>query len=150
MKKYTIRRSGTIIENATGKIVVMGPADFLRKVVFGECCFVCGAEPGTKLFNSEHVLPNWILKAFKAHNVVMDLPNGMSIKYGAYKVPCCVDCNRELSEKLEVPVSKLLKGGYDALQQVLKKNSDVYHLLFRWMCLIFFKTLPRHVRANPK
>lgn len=140
MKKYTIRRSGTIIENATGKIQVFGARDFMQKIVLGECCFICGAEPGTKPFNNEHILPQWLLKLYRAHTNFMILPNNTTIKYGSYVVPCCKDCNSEMSAKLEAPVSNLLKGGYDILWQALEKDSRIYKLLFQWLCLLFFKT----------
>lgn len=140
-KKYQVkRRSGTIIENSTGKVQVFGPKEFMKKIVMGNCCFVCGTEPGSKPFNNEHILPQWLLKLFRSHTNFMILPNNTTIKYGSYVVPCCLKCNSELSTKLEVPVSNLLKGGYDNLWEALDKDHSIYKLLFQWLCLIFFKT----------
>jgi|GEM_PF-1154117 len=140
-KKYQVRRrSGTIIENSTGKVQVFGPKDFMNKIVLGDCCFVCGAEPGSKPFNYEHILPRWLLKLFRSHIDFMILPNNTKIKYGSYVVPCCQECNSEMSAKLEVPVSNLLKRGYDNLCEALHKDDSIYKLLFQWLCLIFFKT----------
>src|SRR5688572_27704570 len=88
-KKYQVRRrSGTIIENSTGKVQVFGPRDFMEKIIFGNCCFVCGAVPGSKPFNNEHIIPHWLLKIFRSHTDVMILPNKTTIRYGSYVVPC--------------------------------------------------------------
>jgi hypothetical protein len=140
-KKYQVRRrSGTIIENSTGTVQVFGPRDFMKKIVLGNCCFICGAEQDSKSFNNEHILPQWLLKLFRSHKDFMILPNNATIKYGSYLVPCCQDCNSEMSAKLEVPVSNLLKGGYDNLWNALDKDTNIYKLLFQWLCLILFKT----------
>jgi hypothetical protein len=53
-------------------------------------------------------------------------------------VPCCVRCNSLLGQSFEIPISKLLKGGYEAVCEHLKKNGP--WLLYLWLSLVFFKT----------
>ena len=128
------------IYNSRGEIVFFGLQDFIDKIAHGKCCFICGSEPYTKPFNNEHIIPDWILKRFNLYSKEIILPNGTSIRYDKYKVPCCENCNSELGEFYEKPISRLLSKPYDQIIKTLNERSDLYFLLFRWLCLMYLKT----------
>jgi hypothetical protein len=57
------------------------------------------------------------------------------------KVPYCMTCNGLLADEFETPLSKLLAKGYRAVADHLIHKGP--SLLFRWLALIFLKTLER-------
>jgi hypothetical protein len=89
---YTNENKTVITDD--GKILLFGLQDFLDNIAKGDCCFICGANPGSKQFNDEHVIPDWILRKFNLHSKFINLPNGTRFNYGQYKVPCCEYCIR--------------------------------------------------------
>lgn len=131
--------SQTIID-ADGKIIFFGLQDFLNDIAKGNCCFICGAKPDSKEFNNEHVIPDWILKKYKLHGKSITLPNGTTFTYGQYTVPCCAECNGELGDFYENPISKLLSKSYSEIVDEIKNDPKIVSLLFKWLSLIFLKT----------
>lgn len=67
------------IEDEQGRVLFYSAARFLRDVVEGDCCFNCGASPGSVAFNDEHVLPYWVLRRFGLHDKRIELPGGGEI-----------------------------------------------------------------------
>lgn len=128
------------ILDSKGKILFFGLQDFIDHIANGDCCFVCGAIPGTKEFNKEHIIPDWILKRYGLYSKSITLPNGSPIKYSQYTVPCCKECNSALNEYYEKPISRLLSKSYKQICKSLDNDSELYHLLFKWLCLIYLKT----------
>jgi len=131
--------SKTII-NKDGKIIFFGLEQFLDDIAKGECCFICGAKPDSKEFNDEHVIPNWILRKYHLHGKYITLPNGTKFAYGQYKVPCCSECNSELGDIYEKPISILLNKTYNEIVADIKQNPRIMKLLSKWLSLIFIKT----------
>jgi|TARA_R110002110_G_scaffold74563_4_gene197268 hypothetical protein len=113
---------------------------FISDIVNGKCCFICGALPDSKEFNDEHIIPDWILRKFNLHSQKITLPNLSKIQYSKYKVPCCKECNSELGKHFEEPISELLSKSYDEIASELSASVEKRDLLFRWLCLIYFKT----------
>jgi hypothetical protein len=113
---------------------------FIKDIVNGNCCFICGTQPESKEFNDEHIIPDWILRKFKLQDQRITLPNKSKIKYSKYKVPCCKECNSELGKNFEEPISELLGKSYDEISIELNASDEKRNLLFRWLCLIYFKT----------
>lgn len=130
---------GTIL-TIDKKVLYFGIDDYMDKIANGDCCFICGAEPNSKIFNNEHIIPDWILKKYNLHSKFITLPNGTKFRYNQYTVPCCKDCNTELGEIYEEPISQLLSKTYSEIIEIIKQNPETVHLLFRWLNLIFFKT----------
>lgn len=128
---------GTIIDD-DGKVLFFSTERFVSQICKGDGCFICGESRESKEFDDEHVIPQWILRKYNMYGEMFTLPNGTTIRYDKYTIPCCVTCNRKLGKELEVPVSKLLSGGY---QSYLEHAQDVGEWrLFVWLCLLFFKT----------
>jgi hypothetical protein len=121
-----------------GRVLIFSCQEFVDDISLGHSCFVCGARPGSKKFNDEHIVPKWVLKRCHLFQKSITLLDGQVRTYGRYKLPCCEDCNSLLGRRVETPVSKLLAGGFDAIIERL--DSDGIHLLFMWLCLLFFKT----------
>ncbi|KYG73114.1 hypothetical protein [Roseivirga echinicomitans] len=123
-----------------GRILFFELNHFLRDIVKGDCCFICGASPKDKQFNDEHVIPDWLLKRFKLHDKKIILHNQTKIQYSKYKVPCCVDCNSELGKQFEKPIQQLFSKPYNEMAKEIKEQPEKIELVYRWLCLIYFKT----------
>lgn len=128
-----------------GRILFYELNHFMKDIVNGDCCFICGATQDSKEFNDEHIIPDWILRRFNLHDKKITLPNQSKIQYSKYKVPCCKECNSELGKHFEEPLSELLGKSYDEIAQELIVSAEKRDLLFRWLCLIYFKT---HLKDN--
>lgn len=133
---FIISEDKSIIDK-DGKIIFFSVERFIEDIANGDCCFICGAKRHSKIFNDEHVIPDWILRKYNLQNDNIILPNRKTIKYSQYKVPCCQECNSMLSEKFEKPISSVVSQGLDSLIEFAKK--DGFWLLFKWLSLIFIK-----------
>jgi len=141
MTRFLIhKQTKTIVDADDGRILHFSYDDFLDRIVRGHDCFICGAEPSSKPFNNEHVIPNWILKSYGTPTSFMILPNATTIKNSHYTVPCCQECNTLLGQELEIPISQLLKKDYRTVAGILQSDERWYLRLFHWVCLLFFKT----------
>jgi hypothetical protein len=137
------------VEEVGGRGVLFFSVErFIRDVCEGDACFVCGALPGTKRFNNEHVVPDWLLRRFGLYGRTITLTNGTSFRYGSYTVPCCAECNSFLGETIETPISRLLAAGYSAVVAHIDEHGP--DLIFIWLALLFFKThyKDRALRVN--
>ncbi|WP_322050180.1 hypothetical protein [Paraburkholderia bannensis] len=128
---------GSVIAN-DGSVVLFSATRFVSDVCASDCCFICGASQNIKPFNREHILPDWFLRRYKLHDQTITLPNGDTHRYGTYRIPCCVECNTKLSETFEIPVSKVLIEGYDAVREYIMNGG--MKTIFTWLALIFLKT----------
>ena len=81
------------IEDHTGKVIFFSTDRFVNDICLGRCCFICGAQPGSKIFNDEHVFPDWLLRKFSLFDRTITLPNGRTLRYDRNKIPCCQDAN---------------------------------------------------------
>jgi hypothetical protein len=128
---------GSVVDEA-GKLVYFSAERFIRDIVEGDCCFICGRSPSETPFNREHVLPDWILSKYQLYSDQIVLPNGKTFRYDQYTLACCKDCNSLMSVKFETPISALLHQGYRAGIEHLKEEGPF--LLSVWLTLIFLKT----------
>lgn len=128
---------GSIVA-ADGKVIYFSTDRFIADIAEGDCCFVCGAAPGSKPFNYEHVLPEWLLRRYNLFNRVLGLPNGTSFRYDRYKIPCCEQCNSVMGARIEAPMRSLIDGGHSSFSNYLKSEGPL--LPFTWMALVFMKT----------
>jgi hypothetical protein len=133
----SIEADGTII-GKDGRILLFSCQRFIDDIIAGDDCFICGADPSTKDFNDEHIIPNWVLRQFGLFDKEIILPNGDKKKYAKYRVPCCEECNSLLGRDVETPVSKLLDGDFATVSSRL--TDEAIDLLFVWTSLVFLKT----------
>ena len=96
------------------------------------------AESGQRPFDQEHILPDWLLRRFGLHARTVRLPNQTAIKYGGYKVPMCVECNRSMGRQMESHVRQMLSEGYDHLAKRLQSEGP--SVLFAWLAFLYIKT----------
>ena len=134
---WTKTKDGSFADSS-GKIVYFSTQRFVNDICLGNCCFICGARPVDKPFNDEHVLPEWLLRRFELFAKTITLPNGSTIRYDRYTVPCCADCNALMGEEIEKPLSEVILGGVDVINAFLRDGG--LQRLFVWMGLIFLKT----------
>jgi len=130
---FILTRDGSVT-NEHGKIIYFSADRFIDDIVDGGACFICGAQPGTTEFNSEHILPNWIIRRYGLHNKQVNLPNDTGHRY---TIPCCKSCNDTMSAEFEKPISEIVKQGYDALVNYIRQEGP--RKLFVWLSLIFLK-----------
>jgi hypothetical protein len=131
------READDTVVDATGKIINFGEQRFLNDICLGDCCFICGAKPGEKPFNDEHVFPEWLLRRLDLFDKSITLPNRATIRYDRYTVPCCTDCNSTMGREIEEPVSEAVGMGVDALVEFINRRPLAIAI---WMRLIFVKT----------
>jgi hypothetical protein len=122
------------------KVVYHGVEDFRNEIVFGDCCFICGAVRGSKPFNNEHIIPDWVLRRYNLYDESMTLPNGKVVSYRQYTVPCCQECNTILGTEVERPMSELFALPYSDFANALKNDELLYKKIFHWVCLLYLKT----------
>ena len=109
MNAFTKHPDGSY-SDASGRLVFASVSRFYSGIVEGDSCFVCLHKPNTKRFNNEHVIPNWILRNCKIERSNIVLPNQTDYPYSRYQIPCCAECNSELGEIVESPISLFLKN----------------------------------------
>jgi hypothetical protein len=131
------READDTVVDARGKIIAFGEKRFLDDICLGDCCFICGARPGEKPFNNEHVFPEWLLRRLDLFDKSITLPNRAEVRYDRYTVPCCAECNSLMGDEIEKPVSEAVSAGYDALVELLERRPLAMAV---WMRLIFVKT----------
>jgi hypothetical protein len=137
-----IRQIDDSVETPDGRVVLFSVPRFLAEIADGDGCFICGAKPGTKAFNEEHVVPDWVLRDRGLHSGNIVLPNSASFMYGRYVVPCCKDCNETMAEMFEVPISIAFARGYEGVVDLMRSGRG--SLLWHWLALIFLKVHLKH------
>lgn len=126
--------------DSDNNIVFFSYKYFLEHIIEHKACFICGATRGSKEFNDEHVIPNWIIKKYNLKDESITLLNGQKIKYTRYKIPCCVQCNGKLSAYYENPISSFFNKSYVERIKILHSDKEFEQKLFQWLALIFCKT----------
>jgi hypothetical protein len=134
---WNLRSDGSV-ESESGSVVFFSAERFERDIGLGDCCFICGANPRKKLFNNEHILPEWVLRRFNLFGRTIKLPNGRSFRYDQYTIPCCTDCNSMMGHIEETPISAVVSAGTDAVQDFVVQNGSLK--FFVWLGLISLKT----------
>ena len=134
---WTRTEDGSVVDD-TGKVIYFSLERFVRDIGLGDCCFICGASPSDVPFNNEHVIPEWILRRFGLFDRSLTLPNGTSMRYDRYTVPCCVACNGLMGRVIEQPIGALTEGGYDAVNAWREQHGILN--LYVWIGLLFLKT----------
>ena len=137
------------VEDDAGNVLFFSKDRFVDDICLGCCCFICGAEPGSKPFNDEHVIPEWVLRKFNLFDRAITLPNGTTVKYGRYKVPCCQNCNSLMGRQIEERMSRVVNAGREAVQNHIAAGNGLD--FFLWLGLIFLKThlKDREIRISP-
>jgi hypothetical protein len=115
---------------------------FLAEIESGDCCFVCGAKPGSKRFTEEHVIPDWVLRDRALHSGKIVLPNQAALMYGRYVVPCCQECNEQMAAVFEVPLSAAFAKRYEGVAELMRTGQGT--LIWLWLALIFVKLHLKH------
>jgi hypothetical protein len=134
---WTKTDDGSIVDDR-GKVIFFSTERFKRDICLGNCCFICGARPEDKKFNNEHILPEWLLRRYDLFSRTITLPNEGTVQYGRYTVPCCADCNSLMGTVIEGPISQVVAGGAQAINDYIS-NGGLLNI-FVWMGLIYVKT----------
>jgi len=135
-KNHHIDLQGCIYDQ-TGKLIFLNAKQFESRIIESDNCFICGCPRSDKIFNDEHVIPQWILRESQLYDKLFTLPNGKHLKYGSLTVPCCSECNTFLGKTYEDVLKPAFLGGYESFKEYLSKNG--FRKLLIWLNLIFFK-----------
>jgi len=137
------------IVDEKGKVIFFSADRFINDICLGDCCFICGARPDEKPFNNEHILPEWLLRRYDLFAKTITLPNGSTVRYDRYVVPCCAECNSLMGDVVERPISQVIQSGVVGTNEFLSKGGGLK--MFVWMGLIFLKThlKDRALRVHP-
>lgn len=127
------------ITNSSGDIIFFSFKYFVEQIVEQNACFICGAKRGTKTFNKEHVVPDWIIKKHNLSTEWITLLNEQKISYPRYKIPCCKECNSKLAAFYENPIRQFFDKSFEDRIEFLKNHPDFEQKLFQWIGLIFCK-----------
>lgn len=130
------------VESDDGRIILYSVPRFLAEIRDGDGCFICGAKPGSKEFNNEHVIPNWVLRDGRLHSGNITMPNRAGFMYGRLVIPCCKDCNEQMAAIFEVPISAAFANGYEGVADLVRRGDGP--LLWEWLALIFLKLQLKH------
>jgi hypothetical protein len=134
---WTKTPDGSFLDSS-GKVLFFSKERFVNDICLGRCCFICGAQPGSKVFNDEHVIPEWVLRKYNLFDRTITLPNSTTIKYSRYKVPCCEDCNSLMGRQIEQRISAVVNAGPEAVQHHIAHGNALE--FFVWLGLIFLKS----------
>lgn len=134
---WTKTEDGSFVD-ANGKVIFFSTERFINDICLGECCFICGAKPDERRFNNEHILPHWLLRRYDLFGKTISLPNEGTVRYDRYTVPCCAECNSLMGKEVEGPISEVVRGGADAINDFVE-NGGLLKIIV-WMGLIFLKT----------
>lgn len=133
---WTKTDDNSIVDDS-GKVIYFSAQRFIKDIALGNCCFICGAAPGTKPFNDEHVFPKWLLQRYNLFARTITLPTGQAVRYDRHVVPCCEECNSLMGREIEQPMSAALDGSPDAVQKFVASGGSLR--LFVWLGLIYLK-----------
>ena len=119
-----------IDESLKEKLIFIGIEEFKKEIIQKKKCFICGApqkkkgnkNEGAKIFNDEHIIPNWVIKRCNLSRKKITLPNETKLLYTKYTIPCCEECNSKLGRVIEKPVSRLFFKKNDELLRTKKKG----------------------------
>lgn len=134
---WIVEPDGSVIDE-TGKVIFFSTERFVKDICLGHCCFICGAQPGSRPFTDEHILPEWLLRHFDLFSRTIALPNEGTVRYDRYTVPCCTDCNSLMGEMVEQPISDIIKEGRNTLNKFIKDGNALN--IYVWLGLIYLKT----------
>ncbi|MBI1822329.1 MAG: hypothetical protein HYR79_11530 [Nitrospirae bacterium] len=137
MSETVIKQADGSYVDDTGKVIYFSTERFINEIALGQNCFICGAHPGSKAFNDEHILSDWILRKYSLVNRKITLPNGTQFKYGSYRIPCCKECNSNMGDIFE---NKISPASVDLKSFSQLVNSHGSQYIFCWLSLIFIKT----------
>jgi hypothetical protein len=134
---WTVTQDRSVVDTQ-GKVIFFSTERFVNDICLGNCCFICGANPREKKFNDEHILPEWLLRRYNLFAKSITLANGSTVRYDRYTVPCCAECNSLMGEVVEKPISEVVQGGLDSLNDFIVSGNLLK--IFVWMGLIHLKT----------
>jgi hypothetical protein len=137
-----LRHSDGSILDFEGKEIFLSLTRFLDLIKNNERCFICGVNRKEAAFNDEHVVPDWVQRAFSLRDKSIQLPNGTKFPYRKYVLACCQQCNSFLGREFEQPISNAIKLGNEKFSTWYQ--GEIFRV-FLWMNLIYLKT---HLKDN--
>jgi hypothetical protein len=142
LEMWNLEKDGTVMD-ARGNVVVFSAERFMKDVIAGNACFLCGVAPTARPFKNLLVLPEWLLKRYDLAAKTVQTARGATLRYDENTVPCCQSCNILVNDEIERPVCDAVSRGGDALNDYVAKNGLAK--IYIWLALVFVKT---HLKDN--
>lgn len=139
---WKVENDGSILD-AKGNVVVFGAERFMKDVIAGNACFLCGVRPQERPFKDLLVLPEWLQSRYELAAKTVRKPNGSTVRCDQDTVPCCRSCNILINDEIEKPVSQVIAKGGGNINTFIQSNG--LGMLYIWMALVFVKT---HLKEN--
>ncbi len=78
---------GSIVD-AHGNVVVFSPERFMKDIIAGDACFLCGVHPKDRSFKDLLVLPEWLLRRYDLAQKTVRTARGTTVRHD--QTPCPV------------------------------------------------------------
>lgn len=134
---WKLENDGSILD-AKGNVVVFGAERFMKDVIAGNACFLCGVHPKERPFKNLLVLPEWLQRRYELAAKTVRKPNGSTVRCDQNTVPCCRSCNILVNDEIEKPVSQIIAKGGNNINAYIRDNG--LGMLYIWLALTFVKT----------
>ena len=79
-------------------------------------CFMCREILTNENKTVEHIYPKWLQKHCGLWDQKITLPNGSTMPYRQYTVPCCKDCNGTVMADFENQIRSTILQGYNSFK----------------------------------
>ena len=139
---WKLDNDGSVLDNRRN-VVVFGAERFMKDVIAGEACFLCGVQPNVRPFKDLLILPEWLLRRYDLAAKTVQTPRGPTLRYDENTVRCCQSCNILVNDEIERPVCDAVSRGGNAINDYIAKNGLAK--IYIWLALLFVKT---HLKDN--
>lgn len=139
---WKVENDGSILD-ARGNVVVFSAERFMKDVIAGDACFLCGVLPKERPFKNLLVLPEWLQRRYELAAKTVRKSDGSTVRCDQDTVPCCRSCNILVHDEIEKPVSEILKKGGNNINATIRDNG--LGMFYIWLALTFVKT---HLKDN--
>lgn len=111
-------------------------------------CFMCRKPLDDDNRSDEDVNPKWLMRRYHLWDQSIVIPNGSTMPYRMFKVPCCKKCNNEKMSAMENAIKKGVEGGF---QEFIKLDRD---LVAWWVAKLYYAKVLKELtlkidRTNP-
>lgn len=91
-------------------------------------CFMCREILTNENKTVEHIYPKWLQKHCGLWDQKITLPNGSTMPYRQYTVPCCKDCNGTVMADFENQIRSTILQGYNSFKELYDLMKNVLQL----------------------
>lgn len=102
-------------------------------------CFMCREILTNENKTVEHIYPKWLQKHCGLWDQKITLPNGSTMPYRQYTVPCCKDCNGTVMADFENQIRSTILQGYNSFKGL---NEEI---IAWWLYKLYYAKLVKQL-----